>query len=137
LFFVKTPRNNFSDPKLQTLIKPVGNKVGCFFAGDVKASMKRKGNFQLNTRQAKERELFVKKNLILLALSFTPYQTFMFLEISFKIRNQHKILEKKVDENFIFCQNPRNNFSEPKLQTLIKPVGNIFDRRDPKKPPLN
>jgi hypothetical protein len=99
--------------------------------------MKRKGNFQLNTRQAKERELFVKKNLILLALSFTPYQTFMFLEISFKIRNQHKILEKKVDENFIFCQNPRNNFSEPKLQTLIKPVGNIFDRRDPKKPPLN
>ncbi len=41
-----------------------------------------------------------------LALSFTPYQTFMFLEILFEIRNQHKILRKKESKNFIFCQNP-------------------------------
>ncbi len=34
---------------------------------------------------------------IWLTLSFTPYQTFIFLEILFKIRNQHKILSKKVE----------------------------------------
>jgi len=31
-----------------------------------------------------------------LTLSFTPYQTFIFFEILFKIRNQNKILRKKV-----------------------------------------
>jgi hypothetical protein len=56
---------------------------------------------------------------------FTPHQTGIFLEILFKIRNQRKILRKKV------------TFRTPNLQTPIKPVGNIFDRRDPKKPPLN
>jgi hypothetical protein len=35
-----------------------------------------------------------------LTLSFTPYQTFIFLEILFEIRNQHKILRKKIDKNF-------------------------------------
>jgi len=38
----------------------------------------------------------------LLTLSFTPYQTFIFLEILFKIRNQHKILRKKVDKKIYF-----------------------------------
>jgi hypothetical protein len=32
---------------------------------------------------------------------------------------------------------PKITFWTPKLQTSIKPVGNIFDRRDPKKTPLN
>ncbi len=78
-----------------------------------------------------------KKKKIWLTLSFKPYQTFMFLEILFKIRNQHKILRKKVDKNFIFVKTPKNNFSNPNLQTPIKPVENIFDRRDPKNTPLN
>jgi hypothetical protein len=47
-----------------------------------------------------------------LTLSFTPCQTFIFLEILFKIRNQNKIPRKKIDKlkidkNFIFCQNPQ------------------------------
>jgi hypothetical protein len=45
------------------------------------------------------RALFINK---LLTLSFTPYQTFIFLKILFKIRNQHKILRKKVDKKFYF-----------------------------------
>jgi len=73
-----------------------------------------------------------------LTLSFTPYQTFIFLEILFKIRNQHKILRKKVDKKFYFLSKPlKIKFRTSKIQTLIKPVGNIFDRREPKKPPLN
>ena len=32
---------------------------------------------------------------------------------------------------------PKITFRTPRLQTLIKPVGNIFDRRNPKKPTLN
>jgi len=76
-----------------------------------------------------------------LTLSFTPYDfhmTFIFLEILFKFRNQHKILRKKVDTKFHFLSKPPiTTFRTPNLQTPIKPVGNIFDRRDPKKPPLN
>jgi hypothetical protein len=73
-----------------------------------------------------------------LTLSFTPYQTFIFLKILFKIRNQHKILRKKYDKNFNFLSKPpKLTFRTPKLQTLVKPVGNIFDRRDPKNPSLN
>ena len=34
---------------------------------------------------------------ISLTLTFTPHQTGVFLEILFKIRNQHKILRKKVE----------------------------------------
>ncbi len=61
------------------------------------------------------------------------------LEILFKVRNQHKILRKKVinfesyvfDKKFYFLlKPPKITFRTPKLQTLIKP---IFDRRDPKK----
>ncbi len=41
-------------------------------------------------------------------------------------------------KKFNFCQNPpKITFWTPKLQTLIKTVGNIFDRRYPEKPPLN
>jgi hypothetical protein len=71
----------------------------------------------------------------MLTLSFTPYQTFIFLEILFEIQNQNKILGKKVDKKFYFLSKPpKITFRTPKLQTLIKPVGNIFERRDPKKP---
>ena len=35
--------------------------------------------------------------IINLTLTFTPHQTGIFLEILFKIRNQHKILRKKVE----------------------------------------
>jgi hypothetical protein len=46
--------------------------------------------------------------------SFTPYHTFMFLEILFEIRNQYKILRKKVEQNFYFLSKPqKNNFSDP------------------------
>ncbi len=73
-----------------------------------------------------------------LTLSFTSYQTFIFLEILFKIRNQHKILRKKVEKKFYFLSKPlKITFWTPKLQTLIKPIGNIFDLRHPKKTPLN
>jgi len=69
-----------------------------------------------------------------LILSFTPYQTFIFLEILLKIRNQHKVLRKKVDKKLYFLSKPPNiTFRTPNLKTTIKPVGNIFDRRDPKK----
>jgi hypothetical protein len=71
-------------------------------------------------------------------MSFTPYQTFIFLEFLLKIRNQNEILREKADEKFcLLSQPPKITFRTPKLQTLMKPVGNIFDRRDPKKPPLN
>jgi len=73
-----------------------------------------------------------------LTLSFTPYQTFIFFEILFKIWNQHKVLRKKVDKKFYFLsKTPKITFRTPNLQTTIKPVRNIFDRRDPKKTPLN
>jgi hypothetical protein len=39
-------------------------------------------------------------------LSFTHYQTFIFIEILFKIQNQHKILRKKVDKKFYFLSKP-------------------------------
>ncbi len=76
---------------------------------------------------------------MVLTLSFTPYQTFIFLEILFKIRNQHKILRKKIDKKFYFLSKPlKMTFRTPKLQTLIKSVGNIFDHRDPtQNPTLN
>ena len=65
-----------------------------------------------------------------------PYQTFIFLKFLFKIRNQHKIRRKKVDKKFYFLSKPTKiTFRTPNLQTPIKPVGNIFDRRDPKKNP--
>ena len=71
---------------------------------------------------------------VILTPSFTPYQTYIFFKILFKIRNQHKILRKKVDKKFYFLSKPpKITFQTPKLQTSIKPVGNIFDRRDPKK----
>ncbi len=67
-----------------------------------------------------------------------PHQTGIFLEILFKIRNQHKILRKLVEKKFYFLSKPpKITFRTPNLQIPIKPVGNIFDRRDPKKPPLN
>ena len=75
---------------------------------------------------------------VILTPSFTPYQTYIFLKIIFKIRNQHKIPRKKVGTKFYFLSKPpKITFRTPKLQTLIKPVWNIFDRRDPKKTPLN
>jgi len=81
---------------------------------------------------------FLEKRGSPLTLSFTPYQTFISLEILFKIRNQHKILRKKDDKKFYFLSIlSKTTFRTPKLQTLIKPVGKIFDRRDPKKTPLN
>ncbi len=70
-----------------------------------------------------------------LTLTFTTHQTGIFLEILFKIRNQHKILIKKVDKKFYFLSEPpKITFRTPNLQTPIKPIGNIFDRRDHKKP---
>ena len=66
-----------------------------------------------------------------------PHQTGIFLEILFEIRNQHKILRKKVDKKFHFLSKPpKITFRTPELQTSIKPIGNIFDRRYPKKTPL-
>jgi hypothetical protein len=42
------------------------------------------------------------------------------------------------DEKFYFLSKPpKITFRTPKLQTLIKPVGNIFDRRESKKHPPN
>jgi len=85
--------------------------------------------FKLASVTKKPREF--NKNY--LTLSFTPYQTFIFLEILFKIRNQHKILRKKVDNKFNFMSKPpKITFRTPNLQTPIKPVRNIFDRWDPK-----
>ncbi len=87
-----------------------------------------------NLKTQKKSQLKLK----VLTLSFTPYQTFIFLEILFKTRNQHKILRKKVEKKFYFLSKPpKITFRTPKLQTSIKPVGNILNRRDPKKPPLN
>ena len=84
--------------------------------------------FKLASVTKKPREF--NKNY--LTLSFTPYQTFIFLEILFKIRNQ------QIDKEFYFLSKPlKILFRTPKLQTLTKPVGNIFDRRDPQKNPLN
>jgi len=41
-------------------------------------------------------------------------------------------------KNFDFLSKPpKITFRTPKLQSPIKPFGNIFDRRDPKKPTLN
>ena len=69
-------------------------------------------------------------------MSFTPYQTFIFVKTLFKIWNQHKILRKKDDKKIYFLSKPpKITFRTTKLQTLIKPVGNIFARRDPKKKP--
>jgi hypothetical protein len=42
-------------------------------------------------------DFFMKEIFLYLTLTFTPHQTGMFLEILFKIRNQHKILRKKVE----------------------------------------
>jgi len=51
---------------------------------------------------------------VILTPSFTPYQTYIFFKILFKIRNQHKILRKKVDKKFYFLSKPpKNNFSDP------------------------
>ena len=60
-----------------------------------------------------------------LTLSFTPYQTFIFLEILFKIRNQHKIPRKKVDKKFHFLSKPTKisyiflTFFRPKNWTYV------------------
>jgi len=63
--------------------------------------------------------------------TYNMYQAFIFLDILFKIRNQHKILRKKVDKKLYFLSKPSKiTFQTPKLQTPIKPVGNIFDRRN-------
>jgi len=54
-------------------------------------------------------------------LSFTPYQTFIFLEILFKIRNQRKILRKKVEKKFLFfVKTPKNNFLDPQTRNPNK-----------------
>jgi len=42
-----------------------------------------------------------------LTLTFTPHQTGIFLEILFKIRNQHKILRKKIDKKLYFLSKPQ------------------------------
>jgi hypothetical protein len=84
-------------------------------------------------------ELFLEEEkwVLTLTLSFTPYQTFIFLEILFWNSESAWNLRKKVDKFYFLSKPPKITFRGPKLQTPIKPVGNIFDRRDPKKPPLN
>jgi hypothetical protein len=50
---------------------------------------------------------FPQPYTVTLTLSFKPYQTFIFLEILFKNRNQDKILRKKLTKNLFFFQNPQ------------------------------
>ena len=52
----------------------------------------------------------------------------------FIILNIFAIVINLQKKNLIFVKTPKNNFLDPKLQTSIKPVGDIFDRRDPKHP---
>jgi hypothetical protein len=70
----------------------------------------------------------------MLTLSFTPYQLFLILKILFKIRNQHKILRKKLIKNFIFVKTSKNNFSDPKTTNANNPLETFFIVGTPKKP---
>jgi hypothetical protein len=90
-----------------------------FFKGyeflDKITSRNGKNKFHINSKNKikniiyKSVDDFVNIYSFSLTLTFTPHQTGIFLEILFKIRNQHKILRKKVD----FFQTPKNNFSDP------------------------
>jgi hypothetical protein len=57
--------------------------------------------------------------------------------IFFWILNMFAIVSNLHKKKLFFVKTPKNNFSDPQTTNLNKPVGNIFDRRDPKKPPLN
>jgi len=70
-----------------------------------------------------------------LTLSFAPYQTCMFLDILFEIRNQYKVMRKKVDRKFYFCQNPKNNFLEPQSTNPNKTRRKHFWSSRPQKTP--
>ncbi len=69
----------------------------------------------------------------ILTLSFTPYQTFIFLEILFKIRNQQKILKKKVKILF-FVKTPKNSFSDPQTTNPNKNPETFLIVMTPKNP---
>ncbi len=52
--------------------------------------------------------------------------------------NLYVIYKEILERNFYFLTKPpKITVGAPKLQTLIKPVGKIFDRLYPRNPPLN
>jgi hypothetical protein len=53
-----------------------------------------------------------------LTLFFAPYQTFIFLDILFEIRNQNKILRKKIDFFFSINQIDECHVSQDQSQKL-------------------
>jgi hypothetical protein len=68
---------------------------------------------------------------------FNPYYSAPSKNKIFRILNMFAIVSDLQKKILIFVKTPKNNFLDPKLQTSIKPVGDIFDRRDPKKLTLN
>ncbi len=73
-----------------------------------------------------------------LTLTTQPHQKIRFLGISFWILYMFAIVSNLRKKKFLFLSKPpKITFRTTNLQTPIKPVGNIFDRRDPKKPTLN
>jgi len=77
----------------------------------------------------------IKQNC--LTLTTQPHQKIRFLEIFLRILNMFAIVSNLQKKKFIFVKTPKNNFLDPQTTNLNKTVGDIFDRRDPKKPTLN
>jgi len=70
-------------------------------------------------------------------LTIQPHQKIRFLEFFFWILNVFAIVSNFQKKNYFLSKPPKITFRTPKLQRPIKPFGNIFERRDPNKPPLN
>ncbi len=74
---------------------------------------------------------------ICLTLTTQPHQKIRFLEIIFWILNMFAIVSNLQKKIYFLSKSSKITLTKPKLQTPIKPVGNIFDRRYRKKTLLN